>query len=333
MIRPSVQPASRTRVGPGVGWKRTGAASVPAARAPLGLNARALGSRLRNAVGMSRITFGGGRELSVKIGMPNGLHKGAGLHRLTFPAEFDARNTIGGGVPLTLNVHAWLGASRGDWLGPLLTDEQIVTFDGLPFSANLVLALSDEQLAVIEQRRAGSDLTIWLTGYIVLGYDPAVTGRPTDERWPSAIFSECITVLGEAWVRLLSQAAAGMSLAIVVPVPLDQSTAGRVGKHLRDAIAKVNDGENEDAVTATRKAIEAMGRDWESEDAVAKIPSRQRSLEQRLAMLRHSLFAIACLSAHEDDVAVTVDWDREKALAVIAGASALAACREARSGS
>ena len=128
---------------------------------------------------MSRITFGGGRELSVKIGMPNGLHKGAGLHRLTFPAEFDARNTIGGGVPLTLNVHAWLGASRGDWLGPLLTDEQIVTFDGLPFSANLVLALSDEQLAVIEQRRAGSDLTIWLTGYIVLGYDPAVTGRST----------------------------------------------------------------------------------------------------------------------------------------------------------
>ncbi len=49
-------------------------------------------------------------------------------------------------------------------------------------------------------------------------------------------------------------------------------------------------------------------------------------------MLRHSLFSIACLDAHEDEVTVTVDWDREKALAVIAGVSALAACWEARSG-
>jgi len=57
-----------------------------------------------------------------------------------------------------------------------------------------------------------------------------------------------------------------------------------------------------------------------------------RTLEQRLAMLRHSLFSIACLDAHEDEVTVTVDWDREKALAVIAGVSALAACWEARSG-
>lgn len=281
---------------------------------------------------MSRITYGGGRELSLKIGVPNGLQKGAGLHRLTFPAEFDTRNTIGGGVPVTLNVHAWLGASRGDWLGPLITDEQVVTIDGLPFPANLMLAISDEQLAVIEHRRAGSDLIIWLAGQVVLGYDPGVAGGTTDERWPSGIFSNTVTVLAETWERLLSQAAAGTSLAIVVPVPLDQSTAGRVGKHLRDAITKVNAGEYEDAVTATRKAIEAMGRNWEPEDTVAKIPSRQRSLAQRLAMLRHSLYAIACLSAHEDAVTVTVNWDREKALAVIAGVSALAACREARSG-
>jgi len=79
---------------------------------------------VRHPVGMARVTFGGNRELSVKIGSPNGLQKGVGLHRLTFPTEFDARNTITGGVPVTLNVHAWLGASRGDWLGPLITDER-----------------------------------------------------------------------------------------------------------------------------------------------------------------------------------------------------------------
>lgn len=262
---------------------------------------------LRNAVGMSRISYGGSRELSLKIGTPNGLQKGVGLHRLTFPAEFDARNTIGGGVPVTLSVHVWLGAARGDWLGLLITDEQIVTVDGLPFVANLMLALSDEQLAVIEQRRAGGDLIIWLTGQVVLGYDPAVANGTTDDRWPSGIFSDTMTILGETWDRLLSQAAAGMSLAIVVPVPLDQSAAARVGKNLRDAIAKVNADDYEDAVTAARKAIEAMGRDWESEDVVAKIPSRQRSMAQRLAMMRHSLYAVASLSAHEDAVTLTVD--------------------------
>lgn len=281
---------------------------------------------LRDAIDMSRITYGGRRELSLKIGAPNGLIKGAGLHRLTFPAEFDARNTIVGGVPVTLNVHAWLGASRGDWLGPLLTDEQIVTIDGLPFPANLVLSLSDEQLAVIEQRRAASDLIIWLTGQVVLGYDPAVAGGTTDERWPSGIFSDHITVLGETWERLLSQVAAGMSLAIVVPVPLDQSTAGRVGKHLRDAIARVNDGQYEDAVSAARKAIYAQGDGWSSESEVVKVARDDRTLDQRLSMLRHSLFSIACLSAHEDKVTMTVDWDREKAMAVIAGVSALTAC-------
>lgn len=276
---------------------------------------------------MTRITFGGGRELSVKIGSPNGLQKGAGLHRLQFPAEFDARNTITGGVPVTLYVHLWLGAMRGDWLGVLTTEEPIVTRDGLSSVANLVLGLTDEQLAVIEQRRAGSDLIIWFSGQIVLGYDPNFAAGTTDERWPSGIFSDTITVLSETWKRLLAQSAAGMSLAVVVPVPLDKTAAGRVGRHLRDAIDKVNDGEYGDAVLAARRAIDAMGRDWQSEKSIVGTVKEDRSLEQRLAMLRHALHALASPSAHSDDIAESIQWDREKALAVIAGVSALAAVK------
>ncbi len=59
-------------------------------------------------------------------------------------------------------------------------------------------------------------------------------------------FSDCIPVLGETWTRLLSQAAAGMTLAVVVPVPLNASVAGRGSVHLRNAIAKVNDGDYEE---------------------------------------------------------------------------------------
>ena len=275
---------------------------------------------------MSLIDYGN-RQLSMKIGPPNGLHRGAGLHRLTLPVELDTRTTLGAGVPITLNGNAWLGVTRGDWLGPLLVDDQLVTRD-VQFTATIALALSDEQLAVIELRRAGSDLQLWLEGQAVLGYDPAVADGTPSERWPSKPFSDCIPVLGETWTRLLSQAAAGMTLAVVVPVPLDASVAGRVGVHLRNAIAKVNDGEYEDAVSAARKAIYALGDGWASETSVMNVANRDdRTLEQRLAMLRHSLFSIACLAAHEDEVTVTVDWDREKALAVIAGVSALAACR------
>jgi hypothetical protein len=119
-----------------------------------------------------------------------------------------------------------------------------------------------------------------------------------------------------------------MSLAVVLPVPLDGSAAARVGSHLREAIRKVNNGEYGDAVTEARKAIHAMdGKqpDWESERHIAGIKKDERTLDQRLAMLRHALHGLASPAAHGDATAVDIKWDREKALAVIASVSALAA--------
>ena len=136
-----------------------------------------------------------------------------------------------------------------------------------------------------------------------------------------------IYIYRETWERFLAQTALAFSLAVVVPVPLDTSAAARVGAHLRDAIRKVNEGEYEDAVTAARRAIDDMGTAWLAERSVVQTQKDQRTLEQRLAMLRHSLHALASPSAHGDAVAASVKWDREKALAVIAGVSALAACR------
>jgi hypothetical protein len=123
---------------------------------------------------------------------------------------------------------------------------------------------------------------------------------------------------------------AAASLAVVVPVPLDASAAARVGVHLREAIRKVNNGEYGDAVTEARKAIDAMdGRapDWQSERQIATIRREERTISQRLGMLRHALHGLASPAAHGDDVAAEIKWDRENALAVIAGISALAACR------
>lgn len=153
----------------------------------------------------------------------------------------------------------------------------------------------------------------------------------TVRRWPvpglGNLPLDLATPLRESWVRLLTQAPAGTSLAVVVPVPLDGGGAAKVGTLLREAIEKVNKGEYGDAVTAARRAIDAMGGGWASEKDIVSVDKAQRSLDQRVSLLRHALHGLASPSAHGDPVADTINWDRPTAMAVIAGVSALAACR------
>lgn len=275
---------------------------------------------------MALLDFGGGRQLSVTFDQPQALQRGLGLHRLIFPAKLDGRNKLSGGVLVTLSGDVRLSMSGMDWLGTWTTERPVVSTD-FEFDATLVLSLSDEQLAVIEQRRAGGDLRLRFDVNAALGYDPAAASGSADDRWPARMFQQDVHIYAETWKRLLNQALSAMSLAVVVPVPLDSSAEARVGRHLRDAIAKVNDGQYGDAVIAARKAIESMGTGWTPEKSIVQTPKEDRSLEQRLAMLRHSLHALASPSAHSDDIAESIMWDREKALAVIAGVSALAACK------
>lgn len=284
---------------------------------------------VRHAVLMQVLPFGAGRQLSISIAEPNAIMRGVGLHRLTCPVALDARNTIAGGVPVALSGWAWLSMTGMDWLGGWSTERPVVTRQGQPFDATLVLPLTDDQLAVLEQRRAGSDIRIQFDGNIVLGFDPAVAAGAESDRWPERSFQETIHIYRDTWVRLLSQVAAATSLAVVVPVPLDASMAARVGVHLREAIRKVNNGEYGDAVTEARKAIDAMdgkAPGWQVERQIAAVKKEERTLSQRLAMLRHALHGLASPAAHGDEVAAEIRWHRENALAVIAGVAALVAC-------
>jgi hypothetical protein len=192
-----------------------------------------------------------------------------------------------------------------------------------------LLPLTDQQLAVIEHRRAGADLQIQLNVDVTLGYHRLAKGSAGKDIWPVRTFQETIFVQRESWVRLLTQASAGTSLAVVVPVPLDGGSA-KVGTLLREAIEKVDKGEYGDAVTAARRAIDAMGSGWASEKSIVSVAKAQRSLDQRLSLLRDALHGLASPSAHSDPVADTINWDRPTAMAVIAGVSALAACRRPR---
>ena len=277
---------------------------------------------------MKSLQFGGGREITISIEGPQGLIAGAGLHRLMFYAHVKAHE-IPAGVPVALSGEAFLSGGLHDWLGTWSVEHQPVTRDdGQSDVVTMLLPLTDQQLAVIEHRRAGADLQIQLNVDVALGYHPLAKGRAGRDIWPVRAFQETIFVQRESWTRLLTQAPAGTSLAVVVPVPLDGSAATNVGTLLREAIDKVNKGEYGDAVTAARRAIDAMGAGWASEKNIASVDKAQRSLDQRLSLVRHALHGLASPSAHGDPVADAIKWDRPRAMAVIAGVSALAACRQ-----
>ena len=279
--------------------------------------------------GVINLPFGGNRQLSISVGQPSGIYRGAGIHRLTCPIALDARNTMPGGVLVTLSGWAWLSMTGMDWLGSWSTERPVVTREGEPFDATLVLPLTDNQLAVIEQRRAGSELRLMFDGNVVLGFDPDHAEGSENDRWPERSFQETVHIYRETWVRLLSQLDIAMSLAVVLPVPLGPGPAARVGGHLREAIRKVNAGEYGDAAMEARKAIDALGSarsKWPSEKEVTSVERDLRTADQRLALLRHALYGVASPAVHGDAVAVGIEWDREQALAVIAGVAALAAC-------
>lgn len=258
---------------------------------------------------------------------PQGLIAGAGLHRLMFYAHVKA-HAMPAGVPVTLSGEAFLSGGMHDWLGAWSVEHQPVTRDnGQPDVVTILLPLTDQQLAIIEHRRAGADLQIQLNVDVTLGYHPLTKGSEGKDIWPVRAFQEAIFVQRESWVRLLTQTPAGTSLAVVVPVPLDGGGAAKVGTLLREAIEKVNKGEYGDAVTAARRAIDAMGGGWASEKSIVGVAKAQRSLDQRLSLLRDALHGLASPAAHGDPVADTINWDRPTAMAVIAGVSALAACR------
>jgi hypothetical protein len=277
--------------------------------------------------------FGSGRELTIDIEQPSVIQQGAGITRLLFPMRLDHRNTMSPGVALSVSGHAWLGPSKMDYLGPWTTAEPVATHESVRSDATVVLPLSDDQLAAVEHIRAGSDLSFWIDTSIMLGYDPAVAAVDSpSECWPVRKAQDNVSVQREAWSRLLSQSAVGMSLAIVMPVPLDKSAAGRAGINLREAIRKLNNGEYADAVTEARKAMESIqdtDRSLKAARNALAIGKDNRSLEQRLSLLRYAVYGLASPAAHGDDNASTVEWGRETALAAIAGVAAALACGSA----
>jgi len=280
------------------------------------------------------------------------LHGGAGMHRLTMEMRLDARHTLPTGTPLSLGGHAWLHTTTREYLGRWTTEHPVAIREQ-PFSAALILDLNDDQLALIEQRRAknGGNFSIDLDvqALVLPGLPPAATppsrprwpwrARPQPQplrqtAWPIAEAQHTLNFTHGPWFEMLAGINYHASLSIVAPMPTLDPVAQKTAARIREALRLIGNNEPEKAVVEARRAIEAMNVDLGDTDrsstairAIVGIKATDRTVEQRLALLEHALHSLSSPAAHGDRHATTFDWNRQRAILVVAAVNALAACQ------
>ncbi|MGK5519165.1 hypothetical protein ACSNN9_07385 [Micromonospora sp. URMC 107] len=280
------------------------------------------------------------------------LQGGAGVHRLTLALKIDARGTLPAGTPIALGGSAWLTTGSREYLGQWATESPITVYDK-PSSETLVLALTDDQVAIIEQRRAknGGGFNIELevdalltSGLPARSFEPprraswwlrrAPAPEPVITGWPKAHSNHSVYFTSGQWSEMLAGINAYASLAVVAPLPALDPDAHAVATHLREAIRLVANGDVTQGVTEARRAIEALDAVFGTPDRgkkaireIAEITPESRTLSERVALLEHALFSLASPAAHADPDAATFHWNRERAKLVVASVAALAACR------
>ena len=144
---------------------------------------------------MTQLHFGPDRDLVIDIAEPIAIQQGTGLHRFLVPIKLLGVNNTPEGIPLSVGGCAWLSITGMEWLGTWTTERPPVT-RRLEDYTNLVLPLSDDQLAKIEQRRAGREVRIHLDTDVVM-YDPHEPAKSSPDRWPVKSFQQDLFIHSE----------------------------------------------------------------------------------------------------------------------------------------
>ncbi|MEU8008593.1 hypothetical protein [Micromonospora parva] len=300
------------------------------------------------------LTFDSMHDMSVWLSFDERrfLQGGAGVHRLTMALKIDARGTLPAGTPIALGGAAWLTTGSREYLGQWATESPITLYDQ-PSSETLLLALTDDQVAIIEQRRArnggGFSIDLDINALLTSGmparsfesprrasWGPrrAAAPEPVITGWPKAHSSHGVYFTPAQWSEMLAGVNAYASLTVVAPLPALDPDASAVATHLREAVRLVTNGDAAQGVTEARRAIEALDAVFGTPDRgkrairdIAEINPEARTLSERVALLEHALFSLASPAAHADPNATTFQWNRERAKLVVASVAALAACR------
>lgn len=196
--------------------------------------------------------------------------------------------------------------------------DHLVTPAPRPTPFELTGFISDEQLRVVEDLRAGGDLwfALSLNVWTVCGDPVALTAHTG-----SVDFS----ILAGEWGAQLERVDAGTFVELLVPMP-QASTYAIAVRRLQRARELLRDNQVDAALGEARKALEPAleaARDGGLAKAARAKPATQRLLDERFAVLVEDMFSLLSGAAHDDEVTKDFRYSRAEATTLIATTAGL----------
>ena len=257
---------------------------------------------------------------------------GLGTHRLEIALEWspsdwnalgDARIFFGGEaeVSFTNGMRYPIGQLQATYAVAFADGQQ----KSYPARADLSTHLLPAQLEVLEQKRAGGPLTLFLKlrGVLIPGPEstlPSVEGFSDDLEFR----------LKEAdWLTVLENWNYAQGFLLQVPIFAEGASArtAKANEDLEKAISEMAEGRYREAIAKCRDALEtAYGPDDKGlyPDLEYKVKGIQEATkEERFWLARRGAWAVANASKHSDEATRDIDWNRRDARALVLMLSAL----------
>ncbi|SEG94232.1 hypothetical protein SAMN04489712_14419 [Thermomonospora echinospora] len=180
--------------------------------------------------------------------------------------------------------------------------------------------ISDEQLRIMERLR-------WHGEALLLLVNLSLTRPDANGRLLTGTGTLNAMVQPGDWFRELERVDAASYVELLVPVTEDHARATAV-RRIRDARGMLREGKNEPAIVSARAALEQVKNTPEvkalSKSAKAK-NSRDRTQDERWAMVVEDVYSLACGAAHDDETTESFVYSRQDAEVIIVAIAGLVA--------
>ncbi|RSM49271.1 hypothetical protein DMB66_45235 [Actinoplanes sp. ATCC 53533] len=210
----------------------------------------------------------------------------------------------------TADLYASRDMNQGERMVCRLTAEYLVT--PTPNGAQLTLSgfISTEQLAVLENMRAGEHLRL----HLVLAASTTVDGLPQRYRG-----DEHVDVSAGEWGTELARVDTAAFVEVLVPMPTAAAFATAT-RRIREARGLLRGNDVDAAMGAARLALEAVRDELDTIKVVAGAPvkARERTQAERNAVLVEAAYSQLCGAMHDDELTKSFRYTRTQASTLIA---------------
>ncbi len=178
---------------------------------------------------------------------PVSITPGLGAHRLLVRVEVEPLAVAEGCKLVQLDGELHAEHPTGPrWVGSF---HPVPVPLHMPWPADLVVPVTDEQVLALEKDRNGQDLQVRLDLRASL---------PQSRKHAIAEGQDTRRVPASIWERQIEQLGRAVSFTVTVPLPMDGGPLADAARHVRQADQQITKGEYPDAVREARLAIEAM---------------------------------------------------------------------------